>query len=46
MVTPNSPPGRVRLYYSGAKTADIRWTSAEIDRPISDAVFVLPSAVQ
>ncbi len=36
-------PGRVRLYYSGVKTADIRWTRAVIDQPIPDDTFVLPS---
>lgn len=39
-------PGRVRLYYSGVKTADILWTKATIDEPIADAVFVLPSTTQ
>jgi hypothetical protein len=39
-------PGRVRLYYSGVKTADIRWTKATIDEPIADEVFVLPSKAQ
>lgn len=35
-------PGRVRLYYDGLKTVDIRWTSASINEPIHDGVFVLP----
>lgn len=35
-------PGRVRLYYDGLKTVDIRWTSASIDAPLDDALFVLP----
>ena len=34
-------PGRVRLYYGGAKEVDIRWTSATINEDIPDAVFVL-----
>ncbi|MCC5794478.1 MAG: hypothetical protein JJT85_07050 [Chromatiales bacterium] len=34
-------PGRVRLYYDGVKTADIRWTEASINVPIADEVFVL-----
>lgn len=37
-------PGRVRLYYDGLKTVDIRWTSASIDTPLEDALFVLPQA--
>jgi hypothetical protein len=36
-------PGRVRLYYSGAKTADIEWTKAAIDEPLPDELFVLPA---
>jgi hypothetical protein len=35
-------PGRVRHYYDGVKSVDIRWTSAEIGTPIPDATFVLP----
>jgi hypothetical protein len=39
-------PGRVRHYYEGVKSVDIRWTSAEIGLPIPDATFVLgPPAV-
>lgn len=34
-------PGRVRLYYGGAKEVDIRWTSATIGEPIDPATFVL-----
>lgn len=34
-------PGRVRHYYEGVKSIDIRWTSAEIGTPIADEVFVL-----
>lgn len=34
-------PGRVRLYYRGAKVNDIRWTTATVDAPIDDAIFVL-----
>ncbi len=34
-------PGRVRLYYAGAKTVDIRWTSATLNQEISDEFFVL-----
>lgn len=34
-------PGRVRHYYEGVKSVDIRWTSAEIGTPIPDATFVL-----
>ena len=34
-------PGRVRLYYNGAKEVDIRWTSATIGEPIAPEVFVL-----
>jgi hypothetical protein len=34
-------PGRVRLYYAGAKEVDIRWTSATINEPIRDEVFVI-----
>lgn len=34
-------PGRVRHYYEGVKSVDIRWTSAEIGTPIPDDVFVL-----
>ncbi len=34
-------PGRVRLYYAGAKEVDIRWTSATINEDIPDEVFVL-----
>lgn len=37
-------PGRVRLYYDGLKTVDIRWTSASIDTPLADELFVLPQA--
>jgi hypothetical protein len=37
-------PGRVRLYYQGLKTVDIRWTSASINRPLPDELFVLPQA--
>ncbi len=34
-------PGRVRLYYRGAMTADIRWVHAVVNAPIDDAVFTL-----
>lgn len=34
-------PGRVRHYYEGVKSVDIRWTSADIGTPIPDATFVL-----
>lgn len=34
-------PGRVRLYYGGAKEVDIRWTSATIGEPIDPGTFVL-----
>lgn len=34
-------PGRVRMYYGGVLVSDIRWTRAEVDAPIADAVFVL-----
>ncbi len=34
-------PGHVRLYYDGLKTGDIRWTEAEIDVALDDALFVL-----
>ena len=34
-------PGRVRHYYDGVKSVDIRWTSAEIGMPIPDEIFVL-----
>lgn len=34
-------PGRVRHYYDGVKSVDIRWTSAEVGQPIPDAIFVL-----
>jgi len=34
-------PGRVRLYYAGAKEVDIRWTSATINEDIADEVFVI-----
>ena len=34
-------PGRVRHYYDGVKSVDIRWTSAEIGVPIPDETFVL-----
>lgn len=34
-------PGRVRHYYDGVKSVDIRWTSAEIGTPIPDDMFVL-----
>jgi hypothetical protein len=34
-------PGRVRHFYEGVKSVDIRWTSAEIGTPIPDATFVL-----
>jgi hypothetical protein len=34
-------PGRVRLYYAGAKSVDIRWTSASINEDIPDEMFVL-----
>jgi hypothetical protein len=39
-------PGRVRHYYDGVKSADIRWTSAEIGEPIPDAMFVLGPSVE
>jgi len=39
-------PGRVRHYYDGVKSADIRWTSAEIGGPIPDAMFVLGPSVE
>jgi hypothetical protein len=35
-------PGRVRLYYDGLKAVDIRWTSASINRPLEERLFVLP----
>jgi hypothetical protein len=34
-------PGRVRHYYEGVKSVDIRWTSAEIGTPIPAGTFVL-----
>lgn len=34
-------PGRVRHYYEGVKSVDIRWTSAEIGTTIPDETFVL-----
>ncbi len=34
-------PGRVRLYYNGAKEVDIRWTSATIGEPLPAETFVL-----
>jgi len=34
-------PGRVRLYYGGAKEADIRWTSATLNEEIPDELFVI-----
>ena len=34
-------PGRVRHYYDGVKSVDIRWTSAEIGTAIPDERFVL-----
>jgi len=34
-------PGRVRLYYDGALTGDIRWIRAEVDVPIAPEIFVL-----
>jgi len=39
-------PGRVRHYYDGVKSVDIRWTSAEIGQPIADAMFVLGPSVE
>jgi hypothetical protein len=39
-------PGRVRHFYDGVKSADIRWTSAEIGEPIPDAMFVLGTSVE
>lgn len=36
-------PGRVRHYYEGVKSVDIRWTSAEIGTAIPDSTFVLGS---
>lgn len=39
-------PGRVRHFYDGVKTVDIRWTSAEIGQPIPDAVFVIAPSVK
>jgi hypothetical protein len=32
----------VRLYYDGLKAVDIRWTSASINRPLEERLFVLP----
>lgn len=34
-------PGRVRLYYNGVKTNDIRWTKAVINQPIVASRFVI-----
>lgn len=39
-------PGRVRHYYDGVKSVDIRWTSAEVGEPISDTKFVLGPGVE
>jgi len=39
-------PGRVRHFYDGIKSVDIRWTSAEIGGPIPDEVFVLGASVE
>jgi hypothetical protein len=39
-------PGRVRHYYDGVKSVDIRWTSAEIGQPIPDAMFVFGPGVE
>jgi len=39
-------PGRVRHYYDGVKSVDIRWTSAVIGEPIPDSVFVLGPSVR
>jgi len=36
-------PGRVRFYYDGVKSVDIRWTSAEVGVPIPDSAFVVPA---
>jgi hypothetical protein len=34
-------PGRVRLYYDGVKSVDIRWTNAEINVELDDELFRL-----
>jgi len=36
-------PGRVRLYYRGIKSNDVRWTWAEVNREWPDALFALPA---
>lgn len=37
-------PGRVRLYYDGVLTRDIRWHAVRIDEPLADATFVVAPA--
>lgn len=39
-------PGRVRHYYDGVMSVDVRWTAAEIGRPIPDERFVLGRGVE
>jgi hypothetical protein len=39
-------PGRVRHFYDGVKSVDIRWTSADIGKPIPDGVFMLGPSVE
>lgn len=39
-------PGRVRLYYAGAKEVDIRWTSAMLNEAFEDRLFVLGAGDQ
>jgi len=39
-------PGRVRHFYDGIKSADIRWTSAVIGEPIANDMFVLGPSVE
>ena len=36
-------PGRVRLYYDGVIQNEIFWTDFELDRPMPDALFVVPA---
>jgi hypothetical protein len=37
-------PGRVRLYYDGAKANEVIWTSYTINNELPDCLFVLPES--
>lgn len=42
---PFRQPGRVRLYYDGRKTNEVRWHDYRVNAPIADEIFILSNGV-